>query len=138
MPRSYFRCRLNRTAKVDIGNVVEEKDCPHNTPKFAEGEVQFFWREYVASRRRIIERLMRCAQRAGRSAGFLSSTTSTDLTGIRADVQMRNDPQVLIQNGRHPEFPARKMLLSVAKAMFLLFAVRRYSVVFTLPRSSQI
>jgi hypothetical protein len=43
-----------------------------------------------------------------------------------ADVQMRNDPQVLIQNGGILNFRPRKRLLSLAKAMFLLFGVRRY------------
>jgi hypothetical protein len=39
---------------------------------------------------------------------------------------MRNDEQVLIQNVRIPNFRTRKMLLSLAKAMFLLFGVRCY------------
>ena len=34
---------------------------------------------------------------------------------------MHNDPQVLIQNGGIPNFRPRKTLLSLAKAMFLLF-----------------
>src|SRR5260370_42421467 len=34
---------------------------------------------------------------------------------------MRKDPQVLIQNGDIPNFRPRKTLLSLAKAMFLLF-----------------
>jgi hypothetical protein len=38
-----------------------------------------------------------------------------------ADFQMRNDPQMLIQNVGIPNFRSRKTLLSLAKAMFLLF-----------------
>jgi hypothetical protein len=38
-----------------------------------------------------------------------------------ADSQMRNDPQMLIQNVGIPNFQSRKTLLSLAKAMFLLF-----------------
>ena len=92
---------------------------------------------------------MKSSQSIRRTIG-LSSTTSTDLTGIRipsyvaqheyaldADFQMRNDPQELIQNVGIPNFWSRKICGTAPRRCFYCFGVRRYSVVFTLPPSSQ-
>ncbi len=90
---------------------------------------------------------VKSSQSIRRTSG-LSSTTSTDLTGIPipahfskhehaldADFQMHNDPQVLIQNGCIPNFRPRKTLLSLARRCSYCFVVRRYQVVSTFPRS---